>query len=167
VKVDLVPGITPVSVRSVDETARELDKLMDNAHEVAEIAHRMAAALVAVVNHPNADPALLFGMVAPTVAPVGPDDAAALRRHLTDVGDIQDVVDGRTPGGCPVVFAERVVTPERLRVGEPFDCQMQAVVADPRRARIAVFTLSSATGRGWLDLSALFGRMVATVAFNA
>jgi hypothetical protein len=54
-----------------------------------------------------------------------------------------------------------------MRVGEPFDCQMQAVVADLARPRIAVFTLSSTTGRGWLELSALFGRLVASVAFDS
>ncbi|HEX9338586.1 MAG TPA: hypothetical protein VF892_21995, partial [Pseudonocardiaceae bacterium] len=125
--------------------------------------------LVAVVEHTSADPALLLGVLVGTAAPLATADAADLRSYLADVGgaDIREVVHGRSRRGYPVVFAERVVTADQLRVGVPFDCQLQAVVADPARPRIVVFTLSSPTGRGWLDLSAVFGRLIASVDFDA
>jgi hypothetical protein len=165
VKVDLVAGITPVSVGSVEQTAHELTELIiacrgadpaaaAAARAVAEIAHRASAGLVAVVRHPAADPALLFGVLVAGNA-------------LPESGsDIREVVEGHSPLGYPVVFAERVVTEAQLHAGEPFDCQLQAVVRDPAGGRTAVFTLSSSTGRGWLELSGVFGRLVASVDFG-
>jgi len=79
---------------------------------------------------------------------------------------VREVVEGHSPLGYPVVFAERVVTEAQLRAGEPFDCQLQAAVTDPAGGRMAVFTLSSSTGRGWLELSGVFGRLVASVDFG-
>ncbi|HYS35354.1 MAG TPA: hypothetical protein VEO01_06905 [Pseudonocardiaceae bacterium] len=164
-KVDLVAGITPVSVGSVEQTAHELTELIiacrgadpdaaGSARAVAEIAHRSSASLVAVVRHPAADPALLFGVL------------VAGNAFPESGSDIREVVEGRSPLGYPVVFAERVVTEAQLRAGEPFDCQLQAVVTDPAGGRLAVFTLSSSTGRGWLELSGVFGRLVASVDFG-
>jgi hypothetical protein len=183
VKVDLVAGLTPVSLGSIDQTTHELTELIRKcrgadadrdpgvhvaAREVAELAHSATAGIVAVVEHAAADPALLFGVVVATPAPVRAGDAAQLRAHLADDGgaDLCEVVESRSPKGYPVVFAERIVTAVQLRAGEAFDCQLQAVVADPVRPRIAVFTLSSTTGRGWLELSAVFGRLVASVDFS-
>jgi hypothetical protein len=168
VKVELVAGITPVSVGSVEQTAHELIELIIDcrgadpgadaaAREVAEIAHRSSAGLVAVVRHPAADPALLFGVLV-----AGNADGMVAESG----SDVRDVVEGRSPLGYPVVFAERVVTEAQLRAGEPFDCQLQAAVTDPAGGRMAVFTLSSSTGRGWLELSGVFGRLVASVDFG-
>jgi hypothetical protein len=185
VKIDLVTGVTPVSLRSIEQTAEELTQLIQKcrgdaphqdlgtsvaAREVAELAHSTTAGLVAVAEHPAADPAILFGVLVAVPAPIGPDGAAELRAHLGSGGDgggsdIVEVTEARTPRGYPILFAERVVTPEQLRAGEPFDCQLQAVVADPHQPRIAVFTLSSSTGRGWLELAALFAHLVASTDF--
>jgi hypothetical protein len=176
VKVDLVAGVTPVPLGSVEGTAAELTRLITEcrggepdlgvpvaAREAAEIVHRASAGLVAVVRQPRADPALLVGVLAATAAPL-----AGLADQVTaesDV-DVRETVESRTPLGYPVLFAERVVAAERLKAGEPFDCQLQAVVADPDRPRLAVFTLSSSTGRGWLAVSAVFGRLVASTDFR-
>ena len=171
-KVDLVAGVTPVSVSSVEQTARELAKLIVDteyavgadaaAWEAAELAHRAAAGLLAVVRPPKADPALLMGVLAATGGAQG-----GLAEVVAGSGaDVRETVAGRTPRGYPVVFAERVVAPEQLRAGEPFDCQLQAVVTDPDRPRLAIFTLSSPTGRGWLEVSAAFGSVVASVDFR-
>jgi hypothetical protein len=177
VKVDLVAGITPVALGSVERTADELARLITegrgadtgldrgvhvSAREAAEIAHRASAGLLAVVRHPAADPALLLGVLVAG----RPDGALADGLAAASDPDVREVVQGRTPLGYPVVFVERVVSADQLRAGEPFDCQLQAAVADPGGARTAVFTLSSTTGRGWLGLSALFGRLVSSVDFR-
>lgn len=166
-KVDLVAGVTPVSVGSVEQTANELaDLIADSAGmeaaawEAASLAHRASAGLLAVVRAPQADPALLMGVLAGG-SPNGLAEAVA-----GSGSDVRETVTGRTPLGYQVVFAERVVSAEQLQAGEPFDCQLQAVVADPDRSRLAVFTLSSATGRGWLEVSAAFGAVVASVDFR-
>lgn len=167
-KVNLVAGVTPVSLGSVAETADELARLITrcrgvpdpdvhaSATQAAELAHRAAAGLVAVLEHPAADAALLLGVLV----------AGATRDPVESNSDIREVVAGQTPLGYPVVLTERVARAERLRAGQPFDCQLQATVTDPDRARTAVFTLSSSTGRGWLELSAIFGRLVSSVDFR-
>ncbi|HEX3588289.1 MAG TPA: hypothetical protein VHV74_01565 [Pseudonocardiaceae bacterium] len=167
-KVDLVAGVTPVSVGSVEQTAHELAGLIADsigvqaaAWEAASLAHRASAGLLAVVRAPQADPALLMGVLAAGGSRNGLAEAVA-----GSGSDVRETVTGRTPLGYQVVFAERVVSPDQLRAGEPFDCQLQAVVADPDRSRLAVFTLSSATGRGWLEVSAAFGAVVASVDFR-
>lgn len=181
-RVDLVAGITPVSVGSVEQTAHELTDVLArcraasagpdlgvhvSAREVAELAHRTAAGLLAVVEHPAADPALLLGVLTATVAPLG-QAPGELRDHLAGESgpDVRELVEGRSTRGYPVVFVERIVTEEQLAAGEPFDCQLQAVVADPAQPRLAVFTLSSTTGRGWLALSGVLGRLVASIDFG-
>ena len=174
-KVDLVAGVTPVSLGSVEQTAAELTDLIKTcrgtehdldvpvaAQETAEIAHAAAAGLLAVVRCPAADPALLLGVLTTGAPPGGLRDAVTAGSG----SDIQEVVEARTQHGYPVVIAERVVSAEQLRAGEPFDCQLQAAVADPERGRLAVFTLSSTTGRGWLELSAVFGQLVSSVDFR-
>jgi hypothetical protein len=114
-----------------------------------------------VVRCPAADPALLLGVLTTGAATGGLRDAVAAESG----SDVREVVEGRTRTGYPVVLAERVASAERLRAGEPFDCQLQAAVAD-EWGRLAVFTLSSTTGRGWLALSAVFGRLVSSVDFR-
>jgi hypothetical protein len=185
VKIDLVTGITPVSLRSVEQTAAELTDLIRrcrgglpgedlggsvSAQEVAELAHSATAGLVAVAEHPAADPAIVFGVLAAVRTPIGPETTAELRARLLREGDdggaIVELTEGVSPRGYPVLFAERVVTADQLQAGEPFECQLQAVVADPKHPRIAVFTMSSSTGRGWVELSALFGSLVATTDFS-
>lgn len=176
-KVDLVPGVTPVALGSVEQTAAELTRLITEcrgtaddsrvraaAREAAEIAHGASARLVAVLRHATADPALLLGVLAMTSTPV--PRSGSLRDLIESSSDIREIVEGRTPKGYPVVFVERIVSAERLGASEPFDCQLQATVADPDHPRVAVFTLSSATGRGWLGLSTMFGRLVRSVDFH-
>jgi hypothetical protein len=174
VKVDLVAGVTPVSLGSIEQTAAELTDLIKvcrgtehdldvhvSARETAEIAHAAAAGLLAVVRCPAADPALLLGVLTTAAATGRLRDAVAAGSG----SDVREVVEARTRNGYPVVMVERIVSAEQLRAGEPFDCQLQAAVAD-ERGGLAVFTLSSTTGRGWLELSAVFGRLVSSVDFG-
>ncbi|HEV2778022.1 MAG TPA: hypothetical protein VGX25_01350 [Actinophytocola sp.] len=181
-KLAAVKGITPVSTESVVDTERELVKLIieargpESAHDpgialaardAAELAHDNGAGLVAVVEHPSADPGVLIGMVVTADAPFGPDAADELRRYLEDAGgpDIREVTEARTERGYPVVIAERVLVDGPLRTGPPTGCQLQAVVLDPHSHTMAVFTLHSSTGRGWLELATLLGQLVSTVDF--
>jgi hypothetical protein len=160
--------MTPVPLGSVEETAAELlaclrrikgrDAARDPALEIAadqaaELAHEHRAMLVCVVEHPEADPALL---VAWLVATRLDDDAAG---YLADAGgaDIREVTEARTATGYPVVIAERI------SIG---GAQLQVVVADPERPRLAVFTLTSPTGRGWLELAGVAGRLVTGMEFG-
>lgn len=172
-----VPGITPVSMDSREHTAAELlallrrirgrDAARDPALEIAasqtaDMAHERAARLVAVVEHRDADPALLVAWLLPVDGRLDPDSAADLRHHLADAGgaDIREVTRAQTAAGYPVVIAERI--PASL-VG----AQLQVLVFDVDEPRMAVFTVHSTTGRGWLELSALAGRFVAGIRFNA
>jgi hypothetical protein len=184
VKLAAVHGIAPVSTRSVEDTTRELTRLIVDARggesaydpgialaarDAAELAHANGAGLVAVVEHPDADPGVLVGMIVPTEAPPGPDAAADLRQYLEDAGgpDIREVTEARTERGYPVVIAERLVFSDPLRTGPASGCQLQAVVIDPGGRRLAVFTLHSLTGRGWLELATTLGQLVSTVDFSA
>ena len=170
------PGITPVAMDSVADTATELlaalrrikgrDAARDPALEVAatqtaELAHERGAGLVATVEHRDADPALLVAWVVPVDRRVDPDTAADLRHYLADAGgsDIREVVRAQTAAGHPVVIAERI--PANL-VG----AQLQVLVFDAEQPRMAVFTLHSPTGRGWLELSGLVGRFVSGMRFG-
>ncbi len=174
-KIDLVDGITPVSVDSVEQTARELAELLDacrapdatpdlgahvSALEAAQIAHQIGAGLVALVRHPSADPALLIGVLV-----TGTTDSWNGADPSSD-REVREVLHGHTAHGHAVTFVERVVGVDQVCAGRPFDCQLQAVVADPTRRRLAVFTLSSPSGRGWLALSTLFGQVVSSVDFR-
>jgi hypothetical protein len=160
VKIDLVDGVQPVSVDSVERTARELTELLADCREpdtgsaldAAQIAHQVGAGLVAVVRHPTADPALLIGVLV-----TGTTDGGS----TSDDAAIREVLHGHTAHGHPVTFIERVAS-----LGQLVDCQLQAVVADRQRGRAAVFTLSSPSGRGWLALSTLFGQVVSSVDFR-
>ncbi|RZS40942.1 hypothetical protein EV193_103260 [Herbihabitans rhizosphaerae] len=182
-KLATVSGITPVSMRTVDETERELVELIvklrgpESAHdpgvgvaarEAAELAHDNDAGLVAVVDHPSSDPAILIGTVVPSEAPRGTDIAADLRYHLEDAGgpDIREVTESVTDKGYPVVIAERIMVDGPLRSSPPSGCQLQVVVIDSDGARLAVFTMHSTTGRGWLDLASVLGELVSTVDFS-
>lgn len=179
-KLPAVPGITPVSLGSVEQTSAELlallrrirgrDASRDPALEIAasqtaEQAHEQGAGLVAVVEHPDADPAVLVAWVVPVDrrldASVG-DLAGELRHHLADAGgaDIREVTRAETAKGHPVVIAERI--PASLA-----GAQLQVLVFDRASPRAAVFTLHSPTGRGWLDVSGLAGRFVTGVEFSA
>jgi hypothetical protein len=175
VKIDLVNGVAPVSVDSVEQTARELAELLGtcrepdttpdlgahvSALEAAQIAHQVGAGLVAVVRHPTADPALLIGVLV-----TGTTDSWD-GSNPSSATEIREVLHGHTAHGNAVTFIERVVSVDQVRAGESFDCQLQAVVADPGRKRLAVFTLSSPSGRGWLALSTLFGQVVSSVDFR-
>lgn len=172
-----VPGITPVSLDSVEDTAAELlavlrrvrgrDAARDPALEIAanqtaELAHERGAGLVATVEHPEADPALLVAWVVPVERRFDDDAAIDLRMHLADAGgpDIREVTRATTAQGYPVVIAERI--PATL-VG----AQLQVLVFDTGQPRMAVFTLHSTTGRGWLELSGLAGRFVTGMRFSA
>ena len=172
-KIDLVSGVQPVSVDSVEQTARELAELLGagrepdagpdlgahvSALEAAQIAHQVGAGLVALVRHPTADPGLLLGVLVTGTTESWEGDGAS--------AEIREVLHGHTAHGHPVTFIERVVSAGQLRAGQAFDCQLQAVVADRGRGRLAVFTLSSPSGRGWLALSTLFGQVVSSIDFR-
>ncbi len=181
-KLAAVPGITPVSTQSVEATEHELTKLIidarggESAHDpgialaardAAELAHTNGASLVALVEHPNADPAVLVGMVVTADAPLGPGAADELRGFLEDAGpEIREVTEARTDRGYPVVIAERILIDDPLRAGPPSGCQLQAIVLDPGGRRMAVFTLHSITGRGWLDLATRLGALISSVDFS-
>ncbi|MFD1152332.1 hypothetical protein [Saccharothrix hoggarensis] len=126
-----------------------------SATQAAELAHRHGAGLLAVVEHPDADPALLLAGVVPVDRPTDPGE---LGFHL-DGPEIRDVTTGETATGYPVVIVERVP------VTGP-GAQLQVVVTDPDHPRIAVFTLHSPTGRGWLDVSGVAGRFVSGMVFS-
>jgi len=175
VKLAAVPGVTPVSLTSPEQTAEELAALMvrargpESAHdpglrqsavEAAELAHANGAGLVAVVEHAAADPAVLVALVVVSDVPHGVGAAAELREYLAAAAgpDIQDVTEARTERGHPVVIADRIPA------GEP-GCQLQAIVIEPEGRRMAVFTLHSTTGRGWLELATTLGRLVSSVSF--
>jgi hypothetical protein len=169
VKLAAVPGLTPVPTQSIAATADALTSLIVSARgpeaahdpgialaarDAAELAHENGAGLVAVVTHAEADPAILVGSVVTADAPVAAPD---LCRHLVDDGDIHEVTTSQTERGYPVVIAERL-----LMAG----AQLQTVVLAPSGRRMAVFTLHSTTGRGWLELAALLGQLVTSVDFS-
>lgn len=178
-KLAAVPGITPVTMRSAQATADALTELMislrgrESAHdpgvalaaaEAAELAHASGAGLVAVVSHEQADPAILVGTVVTADVPLGPDAAEELQEYLAgDGADMREVTASRTSRGYPVVIAERL-----LMSGPPTaGAQLQAVVLDPDGRRMAVFTLHSTTGRGWLESATVLGQLVSSVDFSA
>jgi hypothetical protein len=167
VKLAAVPGLTPVPTQSVEATAAALTELIvkargpEAAHDpgvalaaqdAAELAHENGPGLVAVLTHAAADPAILVTNVVTSDVP-----AADLHRHLVDEDDIHEVTTSETTRGYPVVIAERL-----LMSG----AQLQTVVVAPDGHRMAVFTLHSPTGRGWLELAAVLGRLVSSVDFG-
>ncbi|QFU92432.1 hypothetical protein YIM_36365 [Amycolatopsis sp. YIM 10] len=167
-KVGSVPGVTSVSLRSVEQTTSELRKLLARLREqdpaleaaavrAAGLAHEHAAVLLALVEHPAADPGILVGGVVPVDRAV---TAAELRCFLADAAGpgIREVTQAETTRGYPVVVTERIL---------PGGAQLQAVVLDRAGARAAVFTLHSPSGRGWPDLAAVTGRFVTGVDFSA
>ena len=170
-KLGSVPGVTSVSLRSVEQTTTELRKLLARLREndptleaaavqAAELAHEHAAVLVALVEHPAADPGILVGRVVPVDRAVTTENAAELRYFLADAGGpgIREVTQAETARGYPVVITERILLS---------GAQLQAVVLDRAGARAAVFTLHSPSGRGWLELAAVAGRFVTSVDFTA
>jgi hypothetical protein len=183
VKLAAVAGVTPVSMESPAHTERAIIELIikargaESAHDpgialaardAAELAHGNGAGLVAVIEHANADPGILVGMVVTADAPLGPDAAAELRHYLEDAGgaDIREVTESRTERGYPVVIAERLLVNGPLRTAPPSGCQLQAVVIDEDGRRMAVFTLHSTTGRGWLELATVLGALLSSVDFS-
>ncbi|MFJ7214831.1 hypothetical protein [Amycolatopsis sp. NPDC098790] len=166
-KLPAVPGITPVTLDSVERTTAELHALMarlrgpDAARDLgleaaavqcAEIAHEQRAGLLALVEHRDADPALLIAGVVPVDHP---GDAADLGYFIADTTPgIREVSNAHTGRGYPVVIVERIGLS---------GAQLQAVVLDPDRPRAAVFTLHSPGGRGWLEVAGLAGTLVAGV----
>lgn len=179
-KLAAIPGITPVPMGSADGTAEALTTLIvsvrgpESAHDpgialaardAAELAHANGAGLVAVVEHAQADPAILVGMVVTADVPLGPDAAEELRAHLSDAGetDIREVTLARTERGYAVVIAERLLLDGPPTAG----CQLQAVVLEPTGRRMAVFTLHSTTGKGWLELATVLGQLISSVDFTS
>ena len=178
-----IAGVAPVPVQSVEATEQALTAAIIDvrgreaehdpgvalaARDAAELAHANGAGLVAVVTHAAADPGILVGMVVTSDAPLGPDAAAELRHYLADGGgpDIREVTESRTERGYPVVIAERILVDGPSRDAPPAGCQLQVVVIDSPGRRMAVFTLHSPTGRGWLELAAVLGELVSSVDFE-
>lgn len=169
-KLPAVPGISPVSLASLDRTTAELHALMvrlrgpDAARDLgleaaavqsAEIAHRQRAGLLALVEHRDADPALLIAGIVPVDGPLDEAAAADLGHFVADTTPgIREVSSARTGRGYPVVIVERIGLS---------GAQLQAIVLDPDRPRAAVFTLHSPGGRGWLEVAGLAGTLVAGV----
>ena len=131
-----VMSVTRLPNESIERTELELTKLIidarggDSAHDpgialaardAAELAHGNGASLVAVVDHPNADPAVLVGMIVTMDGPLGAGAADELRQYLEDAGgaDIHEVTEARTDRGYPVVIAERILVDTPLRAGKP------------------------------------------------
>ncbi|MEV4315332.1 hypothetical protein [Actinocrispum sp. NPDC049592] len=170
-KLAAVRGVTTVSLRSVQDTTTELlavlTRVVGNdptlevtASQAAEVAHRQDAALVAVVEHPDADPGILVGAVIAAGTRMDAETVEEMRYHLADTNEtsLREVTQAQTPKGHPVVIIERI-----LLTG----AQLQAIVTDPASSRAAVFTLHSPTGRGWLELAAVAGHVVSGVEFTA
>ncbi|GAB3009593.1 hypothetical protein GCM10027184_79590 [Saccharothrix stipae] len=162
-----MPGVTPVALGTPERTAAELLVVLQrlkgardpglevSATQAAELAHRHGAGLLAVVEHRDADPALLMAGVVGVDRPADPGE---LGFHL-DGPAIREVTRGETATGYPVVIVERIP------VTGP-GAQLQVVVTDPDHPRIAVFTLHSPTGRGWLDVAGVAGRFVSGMTFS-
>ncbi len=175
-KLTAVPGITPVSLASVERTTAELHALLIQlrgpdaerdlgletaAIQAAERAHEHRAGLLAIVEHRDADPALLLAGSIPVERSLSVEAAAELSWFAADTTPgIREVSTATTTLGYPVVIVERIA------VDGP-GAQLQAVVLDPERPRVAVFTLHSPGGRGWLDVAALAGTLVAGVDLSA
>ncbi|WP_414938632.1 hypothetical protein [Amycolatopsis sp. cmx-11-51] len=171
-KLTAVPGITPVSLASVERTTAELHALLIRlrgpdaerdlgleaaAIQAAERAHEHRAGLLAVAEHRDADPALLLAGSIPVERSLSVEAAAELSWFAADTtSGIREVSTATTALGYPVVIVERIA------VDGP-GAQLQAVVLDQERPRVAVFTLHSPGGRGWLDVAALAGTLVAGV----
>ncbi|WP_197288301.1 hypothetical protein [Nocardia sp. NRRL S-836] len=162
---------------SVDATSAELlsllrrtrgpDRARDPGLEVAatqaaELALRHNASVVAVVEHPGADPAVLVAGLVAVDRVLTPAAAEELCFHLADAGGpgIREMTTATTGTGYAVVIVERVPV---TGVG----AQLQIVVPDPAHPRIAVFTLHSPSGRGWLELAGITGRFVDGVEFTS
>ncbi len=169
-----MPGVTAVPLGGLEHTAAELlavlrrvkgrDAARDPALEIAanqtaELAHQHDAGLVAVVEHPDADPALLVAWTMAVDRALDPAAAAGLGHRLSDAGgpDIREVTRTETAAGYPVVIVERISIT---------GAQLQVIVADPARPRVAVFTLHSPGGRGWLDVAGVAGRFVTGLRFD-
>ena len=172
-----VRGVIPVSVGSVETTSAELlsllrqmrgpDRARDPGLEVAatqaaELAQRHDAGVVAIVEHPDADPAVLVAGLVAVERALTPEAAEELCFHLADAGGpgIKEMTSGRTANGYPAVIVERIPA-------DGVGAQLQIVVPDPARPRIAVFTLHSPTGHGWLELAGIAGRFVNGVEFTS
>ncbi|MFJ9780025.1 hypothetical protein ACIRSS_10610 [Amycolatopsis sp. NPDC101161] len=156
-----------MTLDSVERTTAELHALMARlrgpdaarnlgleaaAVQCAEIAHERRAGLLALVEHRDADPALLIAGVVPVD---NPGEAADLGYFIADhAPGIREVSTAQTGRGYPVVIVERIGLS---------GAQLQAVVLDPDRPRAAVFTLHSPGGRGWLEVAGLAGTLVAGV----
>ncbi|MEC3976719.1 hypothetical protein [Amycolatopsis sp. H20-H5] len=174
-----VPGITPVTLGSVERTTADLLALLvrlrgpDAERDVgleaaaiqsAELAHAHDAGLLAVVEHPGSDPALLIAGVVALDRPMDVDSAAELSFYVADSAapGIREVSTAHTGRGYPVVIVERIAVS-----GPPAGAQLQAVVIDPDRPRIVVFTLHSPGGRGWLEVAGVAGTLVTGVDLTA
>jgi hypothetical protein len=182
VKLASVQGVTPVSLRSVESTTEELVLRMAQlrggdaerdpglaiaAREAAEQAHSYRAGLLATVEHPAADPGILIAGILGVDRTLDPAAAEELGYYLADAGgpDIREVTHATTARGNPVVIVERIVIPDDAHAAST-GAQLQAVVVDDAKPRIAVFTLHSMTGRGWLELATLAGQLVAGMTFG-
>lgn len=181
-KLASVRGVTPVSLRSVETTTDELVErmavlrgddaerdpgLVVAAREAAEQAHAYRAGLLATVEHPDADPAILIAGIVPVDRGLDASSAEELGYYLADAGgpDIREVTHATTARGNPVVIVERIAVPDpSARAG---GAQLQAVVVDDAKPRIAIFTLHSMTGRGWLEVATLAGQLVAGMTFGS
>ncbi|MGH3432117.1 MAG: hypothetical protein ACRDQB_04695 [Thermocrispum sp.] len=181
-KLASVAGVTPVSLNSVEGTTDELLVRMARirggdaerdpgmviaAREAAEQAHAYRAGLLATVEHPAADPAILIAGVLGVDRRLDGTAAEELGYYLADAGgpDIRDITRATTARGNDVVIVERIVIPDDPRATGS-GAQLQAVVVDDAKPRIAVFTLHSMTGRGWLELATLAGQLVAGMTFG-
>ncbi|MEJ2857298.1 MULTISPECIES: hypothetical protein [unclassified Saccharothrix] len=160
-RVPVVPGVTPVALGAPERTAADLLEVLRrikgtldpglevSAVQAADLAHSHGAALLAVVEHPGADPALLVAIVVPA--------DRVPEAHLLHGPAIQDVTEGVTATGHPVVIVERIPV-------SGTGTQLQVVV---RAESVAVvFTVHSPTGRGWLDVSGVAGRFVSGIEFT-
>ncbi|MEU5694625.1 hypothetical protein [Actinosynnema sp. NPDC020468] len=154
-----VPGVTPVGSNTAEDllaVLRRLKGTLDpglevSAQQAADLAARGGATLLAVVEHPDADPALLVAKVVD-----GHVDPHEPGLHL-DGPHVAEVTKGQTATGYPVLVVERI---------PPTGAQLQVVVSDPEHHRMAVFTLHSPSGRGWLDVAGVAGRFVSGVEFT-
>ncbi len=172
-----VRGVIPVPVGSVGTTSAELLSLLQRmrgpdrardpgleiaATQAAELALRHDAGVVAVVEHPGADPAVLVAGLVAVQRVLSASAAEELCFHLADAGGpgIKELTSGTTGGGYPAVIVERIPA-------DGVGAQLQIVVPDPAHPRIAVFTLHSPSGRGWLELAGIAGRFVNGMRFTS
>lgn len=137
------------------------------AEDAVELARDNKANLLAIVRHPDAEPAVLVGYQVTTHA-AGSDEAVADLDNLVEDSQqgISQTLRGHTADGNPVLLIERTPTQDQLRAGEEPTWQLQAIAFDTDNPRTAVLHLTTTSDRGWQEIAEMFCEIVSTIDFR-